>query len=281
MNTQSKVIFWNIWGHRLADGVHDFLEHHSHDTDVFCLTEVRDVDSVQLSRLGTNLRYSRGFGEQAEQMNGYQQLRERFSDTHALHYISATRDTCTCDQNRVKFKDSGFGSTLMVKSDLVVIDHGHELLEFDGEDVKSRVLQWVVYTKGETCYLLAHLHGAWIKGNTKGDHEVRNQQALLVRVALIRIANMYDVEKVIFGGDFNLDINTNALQLMEGDHYRNLIKEFGIENTRTAAYRNFDVEGESMYADYALVSNNVTVHSFAVADGVLASDHAALVVEFS
>ena len=92
---------------------------------------------------------------------------------------------------------------------------------------------------------------------------------------------MYGVDKIIFGGDFNLDINTNALRLIEGEHYRNLIKEFGVTSTRTKAYRDYNKDGVSLYADYVLVSQNVNVRSFQVHNETLASDHAPLVVEFS
>jgi endonuclease/exonuclease/phosphatase family metal-dependent hydrolase len=276
----SQVVFWNIWGHRHADGIHDYLNQHSQDTDVFCLTEVTDVDAKQLELLGTNLRHGKDFGEQAQQVDGHQQLRQRFQDSHELHYISATRDTWKCDQNGTKFKNAGFGSMMIVSDRIEVIDHGHELLEFDG-NIKSRVLQWLVYEKAGTCYLLAHLHGVWIKGNTKGDHEARTKQSHLLRMAMLRIMHQYEVDKVIYGGDFNLDIATEALRLLEGDHWRNLIKEFDVTSTRTVAYRNFGVAGESMYADYVLVSQNIEVESFKVDSEVLASDHAPLIVRFS
>lgn len=278
MNSQSKVLFWNIWGHRNADSIHAFLEKHR-DADVFCLTEVTDINASEIEKNGYNLVYTGD--EVAAQVDGFAQLGAQFGDKRDIWYNTADYRKWKCTKTAARFERVGFGSVLMVKSDLDAINHGHELLEFAGADVKSRVLQWVVYTKGETCYLLAHLHGVWIRGNTKGDHEVRNQQALLVRVALIRLANMYDVDKVIFGGDFNLDINTNALALMEGEHYRNLIKEFGVTNTRTAAYRNFGLKDHTMYADYVLVSRNVDVESFEVRDEVQASDHAPLIVRFS
>lgn len=280
MSNQSKVIFWNIWGHRYADSIHDYLKQHAHDTDVFCLTEVTDIDSKQLELLGTNLRYGTGFGEQAQQVDGHRQLRLQFQDSHELHYTSATSDTWKCEKNGTKFKNTGFGSIMMISDSVEIIDHGHELLEFGG-NIKSRALQWLVYEKAGTCYLLAHLHGVWIKDNTKGDHEARTKQSHLLRIALLRIMYQYEVDKVIYGGDFNLDIATEALRLLEGEHWRNLVKEHGITNTRTAAYRNFGVEGASMYADYVLVSQNIDVKSLKVDNEVLASDHAPLIVRFS
>ena len=280
MSKHSKVIFWNIWGHRHADEIHNFL-HQQADADVFCLTEVTDLAGRELEKLNTVLCHSDRSDELATQVNGFAQLREHFGDTHILKYKSATRGKWTCKNNATIFRGVGFGSVLIVKNGLDIIDTGFEVLAFDDEKIHSRILQWVVYTKNGTCYLLAHLHGIWIKGNTKGDHAERDNQSLKLRVNLIRIAHMYGVDKIIFGGDFNLDINTNALRLMEGEHYRNLIREFGVTNTRTKAYRDNNKDGVSLYADYVLVSQNVNVRSFQVHNETLASDHAPLVVEFS
>jgi endonuclease/exonuclease/phosphatase family metal-dependent hydrolase len=278
MTTQSKVVFWNIWGHRYADGIHDFLAEHN-DADVFCLTEVTDASLQQIAKNGSNLVYTGN--EAAAQVDGLAQLRTCFGDDREIFYDTADYRTWTCEQTRARFNRVGFGSALLVKSDVTIVDHGSELLDFDDDEIKSRVLQWLVYTKGNTCYLLAHIHGVWIRGNTKGDHAVRDTQSLLVRINLARIANMYDVDKIIFGGDLNLDINTKAIKSMEGEHYRNLIREYGVNNTRTELYRHLGLEGYSMYADYVLVSNNVEVDSFRVHNTVLASDHAPLIVQFS
>lgn len=280
MSNKSKVIFWNIWGHRHADDVHAFLAKHD-DADIMCLTEVTDCSEQEIVFNGQNLVYTgHTTGELAAQVDGLAQLKTQFGDNRDITYCTADYRNWKCEKTSARFSKVGFGSVLMVNTGVTVVDHGYELLEFE-EDIKSRVLQWIVYTKGETSYLLAHLHGVWIRGNTKGDHAARDKQSLLVRIALMRIANMYEVDKIVFGGDFNLDINTKAIALMEGEHYRNLIKEYGIENTRTAAYRNFGTEGASMYADYVLVSQNVSVHSFKVDTDTSASDHAALLVEFS
>jgi hypothetical protein len=84
---------------------------------------------------------------------------------------------------------------------------------------------------------------------------------------------------VIVGGDFNLDINTGALAALEAGlpggklKFRNLIREYGITDTRTPHYRHYDHEGSSKYADYVLVTDTVIVESFGLR-GKDASDHA-------
>jgi endonuclease/exonuclease/phosphatase family metal-dependent hydrolase len=239
------------------------------------------MSDKELAKLDTVLCHGGRSDEAASQVNGYQQLKHLFDEEYSIHYSSATRGKWDCKQSGTIFRGVGFGSALMMRNDLSVIDLGSELLNLEMHDVHSRMLQWIVYEKNDVRYLLAHFHGVWVEGNTKGDHAARTQQSLQVRLLLMKLAYMYDVGKIIFGGDFNLDINTEALASLEGEHYRNLIKELGITNTRTSAYRKYGVEGESMHADYVLVSGNVTVSKFEVHNEVLASDHAALVVEFS
>jgi endonuclease/exonuclease/phosphatase family metal-dependent hydrolase len=96
------------------------------------------------------------------------------------------------------------------------------------------------------------------------------------------------VDKIVFGGDFNLDIDTEALALLKdlgakgagGGPFRNLIDEFGIQNTRTPQYRKWQQAGESLYADYAFAGLNVDVNSLKVHTDVHASDHAPILVTF-
>ncbi len=278
MNSQSKVIFWNIWGHRYSREIHDYLMQHA-NADVMCLTEVTDATQQEIDKNGRNFVYSGD--EAASQVDGFAQLREQFGDTGEVFYVTADYRKWKCIKTDARFSKVGFGSALIVKNDLSIVEHGHELLAFDEEDLKSRVLQWIVYIKKNTRYLVAHIHGVWIKGNTKGDHAARDKQSLFIREILARIAHLYGVDKIIFGGDLNLDIETEALKILEGDNWRNLIKEYGIANTRTAAYRHLGLDGYSMYADYVLVSQTVDVHSFTVDNNLLASDHAPLIVEFT
>ena len=287
MEKASKVIFWNIWGHRHADELHSFLEEHSSDADVFCLTEVTDISDKELGRLGTVLCHSARTDEQASHVNGHQQLRERFAHLYDLIYQSGTRAKWTCEQTGTIFRGVGFGSALLVKKELLVLGTGNDKLHFSDEAVHSRVLQWVVYQKGTLRYLVAHFHGVWIQGNTKGDHLARTEQSYAVRQRLNFLTGFYNIDKVIFGGDFNLDIATEALRQLEsgadghGTKYRNLVKEFGINSTRTKSYRHFGLEGHSMFADYVLANEAAVVESFEVLTDATASDHAPLIVQFS
>jgi endonuclease/exonuclease/phosphatase family metal-dependent hydrolase len=278
-SNSSSAVFWNIWSGRYADDVYAFLESHN-DIDVFCLTEVTDIgDANEITKNNHNLVYSGD--EAAAEVDNLDQLCSRFASRREISYITPDYQDWECIKTGAKFKGVGFGSAMLMNHGVRIIGFGYENLNLEMHNVKSRVLQWVIYEKHGALYLVAHFHGVWIKGNTKGDHIARSQQSLQVRLVLLQLANFHKIDKIIFGGDFNLDITTKALAALEGTQYRNLIKEFSITNTRTERYRHLGLEGYSMYADYVLVSQKTNVHSFEVQNDVLASDHAPLIVRFS
>jgi endonuclease/exonuclease/phosphatase family metal-dependent hydrolase len=186
------------------------------------------------------------------------------------------------------FNNVGFGSALLARRNVDWIDGGDHRIEFGLDDVHDRVVvQWVVYQKQNIRYLVAHFHGVWLKGNTKGDSAVRLEQSRQVRTLLAQLQLQYQVDKVIFGGDFNLDIKTESLRILcEGEGaddtvYRNLIVEQNIVSTRTSLYREHGQSGACLYADYVLVSKGVKVERFEVRTHTLISDHASLIVTFS
>ena len=89
MIDQSKAIFWNSWSFRNADGIYALLEQHS-DADIFCLTEVTDIDAKEVAKNGHNLAYTGlAAGENAAQVDNLAQLRSRFGDSREISYMTA------------------------------------------------------------------------------------------------------------------------------------------------------------------------------------------------
>jgi hypothetical protein len=81
----------------------------------------------------------------------------------------------------------------------------------------------------------------------------------------------------IVGGDFNLDLNTESVNMFEKSGYRNLISEFKIKTTRNhLAWDKYP--DKQMYADFVFVSPEVKVKSFEVPN-VEISDHLPLILE--
>jgi len=247
---------------------------------------VTDVNHEVVDQHGTALKYGDNPNEAPQNVNGMTQLVAEFGDRYDHVYGSSRRSNWTCEKYGRSFPQVGFGSALFFRGDLDVIATGYDLLCDGLENVRPRLLQWIIYDKAGVRYLVAHFHGVWIKENTKGDHPARLVQSEEVLQRVAAAAEAHDVEKVVFGGDFNLDIKTEALKLLHDfdnsaqGPFRNLITEFGITDTRTTEYRKHNWPGESLYADYAFAGSNVSVTRFDVLNRVLASDHAPLLLEF-
>lgn len=283
----NRVLFWNIWGSRHPEALNRRLRHflHHEDADILCLTEVTDTAfdaAVPLVHTSTRLSeppsYLDGFGRIKGVLPGLQ-----------YRYDALRRTTWTCRVTGTEVPDVGFGSLLVHKKTVKVVAVGNcPILEHSVWGDKARVLQWIIHDRGNVRYLVAHLHGVWFEENTKHDHPARLEQSTAITLRLAELMSQYDVHKVIFGGDLNLDISTQALRLLERGEcvspplrLRNLIKECDIIDTRTSAYRKHGQPGESMYADYALVGSNVCVHRFLVDTETSVSDHAPLFLEYS
>lgn len=87
----------------------------------------------------------------------------------------------------------------------------------------------------------------------------------------------------IIGGDFNLLPNTKSVKMFEEAGYRNLIKDFNIQETRNRLAWEFfkDTPGyvQQHFADFCFVSKDIKVKSFEVPD-IEISDHLPLILEF-
>ena len=76
----------------------------------------------------------------------------------------------------------------------------------------------------------------------------------------------------LIGGDFNLMPDTESMKMLE-KHSRNLVKQYGIESTRTRLTKLYDMG--IRHSSYVLV-NGLDVLSFSVEDVEL-SDHKPLI----
>lgn len=274
----TSVLFWNIWGHRHPDAIHRYIT--ANRADVCCLTEVTDtaVPYKQYPKVHTSLDPA----EPPSQINGLSQLKSAFVGTYVFYYLSPVWSRWECKVTGNKYYGIGFGSAMAVESDVGILDT--ESMYVHVPDVRPRVLQCMVFRKNGKTTIVAHLHGMWFKENSKGDDPRRITQSRVVLAHLAMLARRHDTKRVVFGGDLNLDIGTEAIAIFErgfdGTPLKNLIREHGIKSTRTPRYRNFGEPGESRYADYVFVTPEIDVHEFSVDTTELASDHAPLRIVF-
>lgn len=78
----------------------------------------------------------------------------------------------------------------------------------------------------------------------------------------------------ILCGDFNLDISTESVRMLEQEMI-NLVREFKINSTRSA----LAPLGKGRFADYIFASDKIKINKFNVLNDVV-SDHLPLYVDF-
>ncbi len=278
----STALFYNTWGGRYPGAFKQFLEMHTPRLDVLCLTEVTRSDTKILpGYLHTSTRET----EAPMSSDSFTTIEGMLGDFTCFFSAGGAEDMA-CARTKVIYPKIEFGSALCWRQDLIVIESGAEPICKNRTGRPPRMLQWLVYEKGGVRYVVAHLHGIWIAENTKGDHPIRTEQSLEVRNFLDNLSRWYKSTHIVFGGDLNLALETAALALLlDGPGsdiiYQNLITTYGIASTRTEMYRKYGHRGESMHADYVLVSADVHVNQLRVMTNVLVSDHAPLIVSFS
>src|SRR3989344_2292048 len=124
-------------------------------------------------------------------------------------------------------------------------------------------------------YTIASVHGTAFPGS-KADTPERIAQSQ-------KIADFLADEKgrKILGGDFNLMPDTESVSMIERTGMRNLIKEYGITDTRgRLSHAQYTESQRQYFADFAFTSPDVLVKNFAVPQ-VEISDHLPLVVEWT
>ena len=287
--------FGNNWGGRRGQALIDYMVQQAQQTDVFALTEVNHLPGAdpKVPVYMTNPS-DKKTGHDQIMLNQFEVLRSELLWSHAGHFAGENSETYKCATGK-QYPCTQYGNAMFSRIGLNVIETGSVFIlgNFNqrAENGSSpRVMQYKVIFKDGQWYLIAHFHGVWYKdpdtGSTKSDGPVRIKQSANVLTALEKIAVKYAISKVIFGGDFNLDIDTVALRMLEQGSaaglmgYRNLIRERNITDTRTALYRDYTTPGTSLYADYVFVSESVRVEDIQLV-GQHASDHAHIQINFS
>lgn len=166
-----------------------------------------------------------------------------------------------------------YGQAIFVKNNLTTRSFGKSTF-FRQVINDVGFMQYIeVKIKGKTLQL-ANVHGKARPGH-KLDTPVRIRQSRLIIDKFMKKDN-----PKIIGGDFNLLPETKSILMFEKAGYRNLIKEFGIKDTRGKLnHERFARHDIQYFADYVFVSGGLKVISFKV-PGVKVSDHLPLILEF-
>lgn len=118
-----------------------------------------------------------------------------------------------------------------------------------------------------------------VHGKTRPGHKMDTPARIKQSQKIIKFMKDKSGLKII-GGDFNLNPDTKSVRLFEEAGYKNLIKDFGIENTRNKlTWEQFPNEEKQHFADYVFVSPDVKVKNFEVPYTEV-SDHLPQILEF-
>jgi exonuclease III len=277
-----KIAHWNIWGPRHHERIFDFLS--NQQVDVACLTE---VTTMQKSAPTGNVAHtSSDLNEPASRLDGLELLRERFSGDYHIFYHSPNYDSWQCKKTKEIVHGVGFGSAMLIRKSIEVIEVICTEIDdaADRPDIKPRVIMSAVIRHNDKVRIISHLHGVWIAGNTKGDDPIRDRQSIRIVDELKRLRELYAPMQIVFGGDLNLALETNALAAIEGVgtdfELFNFIRALGVQSTRTTAYRKHGKPGESSHADYVFMWEEAEHwYRLGVHNDENSSDHAPLILE--
>ena len=249
-----KVISLNTWGGKAGhEELMAFLRVHE-DVDIFCLQEIWCGGEEMVGKIAGAAPLT---GIDLNLLNNIQKVLPNHT-----HYF------------RPHFNDY-YGLALFVRKNIKVLEEGEIFVyrarvDPDEDGNHARNLQYIRIGITDHEYVLAQVHGLW-NGQGKGDSEDRLTQS----DNIVQFITSLEVPVVLMG-DFNLRPDTESVRKLEAAGMRNLISEFGITSTRTLLY----TKSSEQFADYAFVSDGITVEDFKVLPDEV-SDHAPLYLEFS
>lgn len=264
-----KILSLNICGGMLHGPLLSYLE--AVDADVLCLQEVARAPSARTPWL----TYRDGAVELQQRAHLYEEIAA----------VLPRHDGFFCPTARGELYDGKvscwqeFGLATFVRKGIPIIGqaldfiHGRYSHHGFGEHPRARNAHAVRLfdEHAGTAVTIVQLHGLRDPSG-KGDSPERRAQAKAL-LALIDRLHHQD-ERLLVCGDFNLLPDSETFRLLGERGLADLVTGRGFTDTRTSLYTK-----QGRYADYMLVTPNVTVHGFDVVTEPEVSDHRALLAE--
>lgn len=264
-----KILSLNAWGGRVWEPLIPYLR--AADADVLCLQEM-----VRTPDAGIRWLVYRGDGaELPQRANLYDEVRNLLPDHDAGFFPSARGVLFDGELSHA----SEFGLATFTRRSLPVIgqalDFVHGSFSPDGWGAHPRPRNAHVVRlfdpATEEPIVIAQLHGLREIGG-KRDTPHRREQAL----ALVRLIRNIWIpgERLVVCGDFNLLPGSETFDILGELGLVDLVTTRGFTDTRTSHYRK-----EGRFADYLLVTPNVSVRAFDVVTAPEVSDHRPLLLD--
>ena len=245
-----KLMTLNTWCGRVHNDLMAFLATYQ-DTDIFCLQEI-SYKAVQGSIKHDRFDPAWNLFEEIEDaLPGHQGFfRKHYMDT--------------------------FGLATFVKSDsdIEVINETERFVHLPKPDTpveegkNARNLQAVTISVGGKELHIFNFHGLWTGGG-KDDTASRLEQSRNIS----KFVNEFGSRKILCG-DFNLNPETQSVKILQDIPMRDLVKEYGVQTTRTSYYPK-----SLKFADYIFVDDAIDVKDFKVLPDEV-SDHSPLLLIF-
>lgn len=254
-----RLISLNLWGGRAYGKLTEFLEDKKKDVDIFCFQEVLDANSTTGKETEATKQPYQGT-EFEEVQDLYSRLENRLTGFQGFLSKSYSEGS----DKLAMFVRRGIEAevqTAWAHRQIKVIYKGKPF------EVGS-IMQYAKISGVRDSYFIANVHGLW-QGGGKGDTPERIEQSRNI----LRIMSGFG-ERRILCGDFNLDISTESVHLLEHE-MRNLVREFNIDSTRSA----LAPSSKGRFADYIFASDKIKINKFNVLNDVV-SDHLPLYVDF-
>ncbi|MEK7507667.1 MAG: endonuclease/exonuclease/phosphatase family protein [Patescibacteria group bacterium] len=258
-----KLISLNTWGGRIFEPLIKFIRSASVDTDIFCFQEMFTYQEAQTSN-NTRLNL---FSEIKNILSGHAAFFEPIQDYTDVEGVSGVPST--------------FGQAIFIRNSFAVEKTGflftyRSLNAREGGDIDTMGVgfQYLQFARNKKRFAILSLHGISRPGD-KLDTPDRIKQS----ERIVHFLEGINVPKILCG-DFNLMPKTRSIQMIEEAGLTNLITAFNIQETRGKLSPFYGKPDYQKFADYAFVSKDVLVHSFAVPDSGI-SDHLPMILEFS
>lgn len=243
-----KLVSLNAWNGIKFELLKEFLEYQSKDVDIFCFQEIR------------NGKYFNQAENSDEKTNLFEDLKNILPDF--IGYFTEM----VPGVGIASFIRNNIEVEKIASAEILTTQETKHLAMPNGDSYYPRVIQ-SVYLKNNDL-IIHNFHG--IPGNSKKDTPERQLQT----DRLLKIINS-SAKSQILVGDFNLDMNTEAVLRLE-NQLRNLVKDGKFKTTRNS---NYDKLAILPFADYAFVSKEIKINQFQVLPNEV-SDHLALLLDF-
>jgi len=260
-----KLISLNTWEGRIFPKLVDFLTRQSQSVDIFCFQEV-------FSSLSGRIRY----GE--VRPNLYQELVKILPQYQGIFSpISTELDP---DGERVDFALQ-LGLSLFFKPSLLslidlktpfLLGKKSQVIPAGEKTVWPVVTQIAKFKSNKSIFKIVNIHGISQPG-----HKLDTPSRLRQSKKLLKLIEK-SPDPTILAGDFNLLPYTQSIGMFEENGFKNLIKDFKIEGTRSKLSRFYGTLDEQKFADY-IFTKGIKVLDFKVLQNQV-SDHLPLVLTF-